>query len=126
MVGGWGGRKIGAALGDAAGDLILAAINAANATSSSGTGALNGCPPSPGNQDPCKGLRDELAAHEGKLRDYIANPTSSTNDNTGILAAAVGKPWYNNIITGRIHKLQESIKSFRAQLAECEAKYGRK
>ncbi|WP_227470590.1 RHS repeat-associated core domain-containing protein [Massilia sp. YMA4] len=67
-----------------AANAMASAIKAANASAS--TGALNGCPPNPGNKDPCKGKRDQLAAHEQKYRGYMENP--HTHDNNGWLSAA--------------------------------------
>jgi flagellar biosynthesis chaperone FliJ len=95
-------------------------------SSSGGTGASKACPPSPGNQDPCKGLRDQLAAHEQKYRDYIANP--SAGDNMGILSAAYNAgdmTRYTNIINGRIRNLDKQISDFRKQLEECEKTHGK-
>ena len=85
------------------------------------------CPPSPGNQDPCKGLRDQLAAHEQKYRDYVANP--SAGDNMGILDAAYqagDMARYTNIINGRLRNLDKQISDFRRQLQECERRHGKR
>jgi chitinase len=98
---------------------------AANSSSSSASQS-KACPPNPGNQDPCKGLRDQLAAHEQKYRDYIANP--SAGDNMGILTAAYNAgdmSRYTNIINGRIRNLDKQIADFRKQLEECEKAHGK-
>ena len=75
-------------------------------------------PQDPNNCDPCKGLRDQLAAHERKLRDYIANPQA--HDNLGFL----GRGRDAQVIAGRIRKLQNQIENFRKLLRECEIKHG--
>jgi RHS repeat-associated protein len=69
-------------------------------------------------RDPCKGLRDQLKAHEEKLRKYIADPKSQ--DNKGIL----GQGFDHVIVPGRIRSLQKQIDNFRRQVQECEAKNG--
>jgi hypothetical protein len=84
------------------------------------------CPPRAGNQDPCKGLRDQLRLHEQKLADYIANPSAS--DNLGILAAAYASgdmSRYQGIISGRIANLTWQIENFRKQLEACEKANGK-
>jgi hypothetical protein len=75
-------------------------------------------PGDPNNCDPCKGLRDQLKAHEQKLKDYIANP--SAFDHLGFL----GQGRDEAVIAGRIRSLQKQIDNFRKQLAECEIKHG--
>jgi RHS repeat-associated protein len=80
------------------------------------------CPP----QDPCKGLRDQLKAHQEKLRNYMANPLA--NDNTGILGAATLQGQADraqSIYAGRILSLNNQIANFKKLLAECEAKHGK-
>lgn len=82
------------------------------------------CPPG---GDPCAGLRAILREHEGRLANYRSNPMLF--DNTGILGAAfllgqVGRYW--DIYFGRIAKLRGQIADFKKQLAECEAKNGRR
>jgi hypothetical protein len=81
------------------------------------------CPP----QDPCKGLRDQLKAHEEKLRNYMANPL--LNDNTGILGASVLQGQADraqSIYAGRVLSLNNQIANFKKLLAECEAKHGKR
>ena len=71
-------------------------------------------------------MRDQLAAHEQKYRDYIANP--SAGDNMGILSAAYNSgdmTRYTNIINGRIRNLDKQISDFRKQLEECEKNHGK-
>ena len=75
-------------------------------------------PQDPNNCDPCKGLRDQLAAHEKKLRDYIADPYA--HDNLGFL----GRGRDPQVIAGRIQNLQKQIDNFRKLLRECEIKHG--
>jgi hypothetical protein len=72
------------------------------------------CPPG----DPCKGLREQLRAHEQKLRDYMSN--QQAHDNRGILGGGRDEV----IIAGRIRKLQGQIENFRKLLEECEFKNG--
>ena len=89
-------------------------------------GGDKACPPSPGNQDPCKGLREQLAADEEKYRQYMANP--SAGDNTGALAAANksgNMTRYTNIINGRLRSLDGQIQEFRRQLEQCERTHGK-
>ncbi|WUR15586.1 RHS repeat-associated core domain-containing protein [[Empedobacter] haloabium] len=108
-----------------AANAMASAIKAANAGAS--TGALNGCPPNPGNKDPCKGKRDQLAAHEQKYRDYMENPHA--HDNNGWLSAAYesgNMTRYTNILNGRYKELNKQIDNFRKQLEECEATYGKR
>jgi len=66
--------------------------------------------------DPCKGLREQLAAHEKKLQDYINDPHGS--DNQGFLGQGRDK----QVIEGRIRNLIIQIENFRKLLAECESK----
>jgi uncharacterized protein RhaS with RHS repeats len=97
----------------AAGEAVADAIEATHSS----------CPP----QDPCKGLRDMLKAHEEKLRSYIANPL--LNDNTGILGAAALQGQADraqSIYAGRVRKLNNQIANFKRLLAECEAKHGKR
>ena len=82
------------------------------------------CPP--GDNDPCKGLRDQLRKHEEKLRQYMANPMGM--DNKGFLADALtmgDQDLYNKIYATRIASLQRQIANFRKQLEECERRNGR-
>jgi RHS repeat-associated protein len=81
-------------------------------------GADVSTPGDPNNCDPCKGLRDQLAKHEQKLKDYMANP--SAFDNLGFL----GQGRDEAVIAGRIRSLQKQIDNFRKLLAECEVKHG--
>ena len=80
----------------------------------------------PGDNDPCKGLRDQLRKHEDKLRGYMANPMSM--DNKGFLADALtmgDQDLYNKIYATRIASLQRQIANFKKQLEECERRNGR-
>jgi RHS repeat-associated protein len=104
-----------------AGGLAIAAILStpgdSSSTSSSGSGSASSgamCPPN----DPCKGLRDQLKAHQKKLADYMRDPSGS--DNLGIL----GQGRDPQIIAGRIRSLQRQIDNFKKQLEECERKNG--
>lgn len=67
--------------------------------------------------DPCKGLRDQLAAHRKKLADYLADPYSS--DNKGFLGK-LGADIDQKIIDGRIRNLEHQIANFARQLLLCE------
>ena len=108
----------------------LGMCNSSNGSSASGSDSSaqssenstnKACPPSPGNQDPCKGLREQLRAHEVKLQGYIGSPSSFDTD--GRLAAAYAAnnmARVQNIISGRIRNLQGQIDNFRKQLEECE------
>lgn len=83
------------------------------------------CPPKPGNQDPCKGLREQLAAHEAKLAQYLNDPLSM--DNKGFLNGAIGKgniDLFWKIRAERIKELKSQIENFSKQLEECERRYG--
>ncbi|WP_082938786.1 RHS repeat domain-containing protein [Mitsuaria sp. 7] len=85
------------------------------------------CPPNAGNQDPCKGLRDQLADHRRKYDEYVKNP--SAGDNKGVLAAAFESndmELYNKIINGRLKSLQGQIENFQRQLEVCERQHGKK
>ena len=80
----------------------------------------------PGDNDPCKGLRKQVEEHERKLREYIANPMAA--DNKGFLAGALGsgnQNLYDQIFATRIASLQFQIANFKKQLAECERRNGR-
>ena len=80
----------------------------------------------PGDNDPCKGLRDQLRKHQDKLRGYMANPMSM--DNRGFLADALtigDQDLYNKIFATRIASLQRQIANFKKQLEECERRNGR-
>ncbi|HTF97059.1 MAG TPA: RHS repeat-associated core domain-containing protein, partial [Cellvibrio sp.] len=90
------------------------------------TGWENSCPPNPGNQDPCKGLRKELAMHIAKLQQYISDPLSM--DNKGSLTNAFrsgNTARAQHIINRRIDRLQGQIDNFKRMLAECEARHGK-
>ncbi|MCU7806284.1 MAG: hypothetical protein KZQ73_00195, partial [Candidatus Thiodiazotropha sp. (ex Semelilucina semeliformis)] len=71
--------------------------------------------------DPCKGLRDQLRAHERKLREYRKNPY--TNDNKGFLKNSPSSR-HPQIIDGRIRNLEGQIENFKRQLLECEKQNG--
>jgi RHS repeat-associated protein len=66
--------------------------------------------------DSCRGLRDQLLAHQRKLREYIANPVAG--DNKGFL----GQGRDAQVIAGRIRELQKQIANFQKLLEECERK----
>jgi uncharacterized protein RhaS with RHS repeats len=94
-------------------------------TSNDETGALNACEPRAGNEDPCKGKREQLADHKRKLEQYRRDPTSM--DNKGSLAYAQGRndfALYNQIYSSRIRRLLGQIENFERQLRECERAYG--
>ncbi len=82
-------------------------------------GADVSTPGDPNGCDPCKGYRDQLAAHKKKLADYIANPYAF--DNKGFL----GQGRDAAVIAGRIRSLQKQIDNFTKLLVECEIKHGR-
>ena len=101
-------------------DPIAEALNPGRTPS---TSSSEYCPP--GDNDPCKGLRRQLAEHEDKLKNYIGNPFAG--DNRGFLAAASAKgdeELVQKIIAGRIASLQRQIANFRKQLEECERRHG--
>lgn len=75
------------------------------------------CPPN----DPCKGLRDQLAKHQAKLEAYKSNPYA--NDNKGFLANNPPSR-HHQIISGRIRNLQRQIENYKRLLEECERKHG--
>ena len=86
------------------------------------------CTPGGGDPDPCKGLRDQLNAHEGKLREYLNNPLGPS-DNTNMLNWAYlanNGAWASSMYEGRIRNLKNQIENFRRQLEECERKNGKK
>jgi RHS repeat-associated protein len=90
--------------------------------SASSTSSTANCPPN----DPCRGLREQLRAHEKKLCDYMNDPLKY--DNMGMLGAAnalgmIGRMW--DIYFGRIRTLQNQIENFRKLLAECEVRHGK-
>ena len=77
-------------------------------------------------KDPCKGLRDQLKAHEEKLKDYMANP--SAYDNKGFLAGALAnnnQSLYDKIYLARIANLQGQIAGFKKMVEECERQHGK-
>ena len=105
MAGGYAGKRVGGAIGSAIGDFC-----------------------SPGDPDPCKGLRDQLNAHENKLKEYLNNPLGPS-DNTNILNWAVlanNGTAASSIYEGRIRNLQNQIANFKLQLEECERKNGKR
>jgi len=67
--------------------------------------------------DPGKGLRDQIAEHERRLRDYTANPDAK--DNKGFLKDASPER-RQQIIDSRIRELQWQIEDFKRQLRELE------
>ena len=82
---------------------------------------------SPGDQDPCKGLRDILKDHEDKLQNYLNDPLGS--DNKGILSMAYlanNGAMAMSIYEGRIRNLKNQIANFKKQLEECERMNGKK
>ena len=114
------------AAGAAAGTIGIATIPGSTPIQQAQTGAqardqagtdtcvTNTCGPN----DPCKGLRDQLAAHRQKLADYTKNPYA--HDNKGFL----GQGRDEVIIASRIASLQRQITNFEKQLKQCEANYG--
>jgi uncharacterized protein RhaS with RHS repeats len=112
--------------GNASGDSASGGYNSASGGYNSATGYANACPPGPGNEDPCKGLRREMGEHIAKLQQYIADPLSG--DNTGSLARALEGGYSQraeSIINGRINSLQSQINNFRRQVEECEKLHGK-
>jgi RHS repeat-associated protein len=95
--------------------IVATIATASDSPAPSASAAGNGCGPN----DPCKGLRDQLAAHQQKLQDYISNP--SAYDNNGFL----GQGRDAAVVSGRVRSLQKQIDNFRKLLAECEAQHGR-
>lgn len=88
--------------------------------------AIDNATCSPGDKDPCKGLRDQLMDHQRKLREYMANPMAM--DNKGFLAGAQAtnnQDLYNKIYLTRIASLQKQIANFQKLLEECERRNGR-
>jgi RHS repeat-associated protein len=81
----------------------------------------NGGPPGCRDNDPCKGLRNQLIAHERKLFEYMSNPFA--HDNKGFLGNDAVRN--QKIIDGRINSLKKQIENFRKQLEECEKINGR-
>ena len=82
------------------------------------------CPPN-GPEDPCAGLRAQLADHMRKLREYTKNPLAS--DNKGFLRSAIvakDMDRYQRIYDGRIRSLQAQIRNFERLLKECEKRNG--
>ena len=67
--------------------------------------------------NPCADLRKQLVAHERKIREFKANPHA--HDSAGLLARSPPER-RDQIIQGRIRKLERQIQSFRRQLEECE------
>ena len=108
-------------IGVIGGVAAIASIPGDTPTDTSNDSADTGkqCPPD-GN-DPCKGLRRQLQAHERKLREFQANPYG--NDNRGFLANSPPER-HQQIINGRIRNLQRQIENFRRLLEECERRHG--
>jgi RHS repeat-associated protein len=82
----------------------------------------------PNDPDPCKGLRDQVAAHERKLADFLNDPLGPM-DNTNILNWAYlanNGAWASSMYEGRIRNLKNQIDNFKKQLEECERKNGKK
>lgn len=84
-------------------------------------------PGNPNDCDPCRGLREQLKAHEQKLQGYLNNPLDAD-------LMSQGRIWMDilfrnganvdSIIKGRIRNLEKQIETFKRDLAECEAKHG--
>jgi len=72
-------------------------------------------------RDPCKGLREQLKAHQDKLKQYINDPFSM--DNKGFLQNAPPER-LERIFKGRVNNLLGQIENFKRQLEECERKNG--
>jgi RHS repeat-associated protein len=123
LAGAWAG-PVGCGVGAGIGTAIMGGVALAAIMSTSGdTSKTDSC--SPGDKDPCKGLRDQLRDHERKLREYMANPMAA--DNKGFLAGALTKndqELYTKIYLGRIASLQGQIANFKKQLEECERTHG--
>ncbi len=83
-------------------------------------GDPNGC-------DPCKGLREQLEAHEKKLADYINDPFHSDMMSRGHLWMDM---LFRNganveaIMQGRIRSLKTQIDTFKQQYYDCMSKHG--
>ena len=115
---------IGNAMSSAANAAGSAASAAGSAASSAITAVKNFC--SPDDQDPCKGLRNQIQEHERKLRECMANPMGA--DNKGFLAGALAsgnQALYDKIYASRILSLQSQIANFKKLLEECERRNGR-
>ena len=111
------------AVGVAASTVAAAAVGVAAALYPSPAGEGSDQPD--GNcdgKDPCKGLRDQLKAHQDKLRNYRDNPYA--NDNKGFLSNSPIER-HQQIIDGRISNLERQIKNFKKLLEECERKHGK-
>ena len=80
----------------------------------SGTAAATCATGNCGGNDPCSGLRKQLADHRKKLEDYKRNPLA--HDNKGFL----GHGRDAKIIAARIASLEHQIKNFADQLKKCE------
>jgi RHS repeat-associated protein len=78
------------------------------------TGSDTAAPNPDDPNDCCKGIRQQLKAHEQKLADFIANPAA--HDSKGFL----GKGRDAKVMAGRIKNLEKQIQNFRKQLEECE------
>jgi RHS repeat-associated protein len=101
-----------------------------SSSKSKGRGASeesNACPPKAGNQDPCKGLRDELAEHKRKYDEYVRNPSAADNQGHLKWAYDAGRmDVVESIISGRLKNLQGQIADFQKQLDACERTHGKK
>jgi RHS repeat-associated protein len=123
------GAAVGGAIGTVGGAVIGSAIeDAINAISD----ALDGDDAdeasqdltdtdNPRGNDPCRGLRRQLRAHEEKLKNYQNDPDAY--DNKGLLQNCPPER-RDRIIDGRIRSLQKQIENFRKQLQECERRHG--
>jgi len=103
-----------------------ASQSSSSSSSSSSDSDSKACPPKPGNQDPCKGFRKNVAEHERKLQQYISNPSSM--DNRGDLAAAYATGDMNQvqlIISARITSLTNQIAFWKKELEKCEKANGK-
>jgi hypothetical protein len=72
---------------------------------------------------PCKGLRDQLRDHLGKLKNYLNNPYDPTNDNNALLRDNPASR-HNSIISGRLTKLLNQVENFKKLLEACEQQNG--
>jgi RHS repeat-associated protein len=80
----------------------------------------------PDDPDPCKGIRDQLKAHEKKLADYLNDPLSQ--DNRGLLGGAIlGNDGLQaaRIFEGRVKSLRAQIEHWKRELKKCEEKNGK-
>jgi hypothetical protein len=104
------GYQLGAAIGLWGQPKPISASAAGDSSSMGGRGCKGG--------DPCKGIRDQLKAHQERLQQYASDPYA--NDNKRIL----GQGYDDSIIAGRVRGLVHDILLYQKQLEECERIHG--